>query len=101
MYFRAQCTSKPAKLSKWQGRTLTLAINPKAVFVISRDPSVLVQVYYLDGLNWDVANEKQELHLTVPSTGESAIFKSKQILLLKNALSKFMQIRVNSLPELG
>ena len=62
---------------------------------------VLVQVYHLDGLNWDVANEKQELQLTVPSTGESAIFKSKQILLLKNALSKFMQIRVNSLPELG
>ena len=31
---------QPAKLSKWQGRALTLAINPKAVFVISRDPSV-------------------------------------------------------------
>ena len=55
----------------------------------------------MDGLNWDVANEKQELQLTVPSTGESAVFKSKQILILKTALHKFMQIRVSSLTELA
>ena len=54
---------------------------------------VVVQSYQLDGLNWDASNEKQELHLTIPSTGEKAVFKTKQIHLVKTALSKFVNLR--------
>ena len=47
---------QPAKLSKWQGRALTLAINPKAVFVISRDPSVRLRT--VDKCPWQKCRKR-------------------------------------------
>lgn len=97
MYFRVQCTSKPEKLVKWQGKPVTMGMNTRGIFIISRDPPVLIQGYQLDGLNWDASNEKQELYLTIPSTGEQAVFKTKQIHLVKTALSKFINLRTSHL----